>query len=74
MLQGFNDRLQRQLTASVASAIKVRVQAPSTPVERQYGAWVGGSILASLGSFQQMWFSRHEYQEYGASLIERKCP
>jgi actin-like protein 6A len=55
-------------------AIKVKLQAPSTNLERQYGAWIGGSILASLGSFQQMWFSRHEYQEYGASLIERKCP
>jgi actin-like protein 6A len=74
MLQGFNERLQRQLAGSVASAIKVRVQASTTSIERQYGAWVGGSILASLGSFQQMWFSKQEYQEYGASLIDRKCP
>jgi actin-like protein 6A len=37
-------------------------------------AWVGGSILSSLGSFQQMWMSRQEYQEHGAIMIERKCP
>ncbi|EOA35346.1 hypothetical protein CARUB_v10020534mg [Capsella rubella] len=36
--------------------------------------WIGGSILASLGSFQQMWFSKSEYEEHGASYIQRKCP
>ena len=24
----------------------------------RYGSWIGGSILASLGSFQQMWISK----------------
>jgi Actin len=31
-------------------------------VERQYSAWIGGSILASLGTFHQLWISRAEYQ------------
>ena len=34
----------------------------------------GGSILASLGSFQQMWMSKSEYDEHGAALIHRKAP
>jgi hypothetical protein len=34
----------------------------------------GGSILASLGSFQQMWMSKQEYEEHGAGLVHRKCP
>ena len=34
----------------------------------------GGSILASLGSFQQMWMSKAEYEEQGSSLVHRKCP
>jgi actin-related protein len=39
------------------------------------GPWAaGGSILASLGSFQQMWMSKAEYEEHGASLILRKAP
>ena len=40
-------------------------------------AWslvAGGSILASLGSFQQMWMSKSEYDEHGAALIHRKAP
>ena len=36
--------------------------------------WIGGSILASLGSFQQLWMSKAEYAEQGAQGILRKCP
>jgi actin-related protein len=33
---------------------------------------VGGSILASLGSFQQTWLSKKEYDDEGAFLaLER---
>ncbi|KAI8441628.1 hypothetical protein MSG28_015190 [Choristoneura fumiferana] len=34
----------------------------------------GGSILASIGSFQQMWISSQEYDEGGKGQLERKCP
>jgi len=34
----------------------------------------GGSILASLGSFQQMWMSKQEYEEHGAGMIHKKAP
>ena len=38
-------------------------------------AWhAGGSILASLGSFQQMWMSKQEYEEHGAGMIHKKAP
>lgn len=43
-------------------------------VERRFGSWVGGSILASIGTFQQMWISMQEYQEAGKAQIDRKCP
>jgi actin-related protein len=29
---------------------------------------------ASLGTFQQMWISKAEYEEDGPSIMERKCP
>ena len=54
--------------------MKVKVVAPSTPQERRFSVWIGGSILASLGSFQQLWMSKAEYDEHGASAIQRKCP
>ncbi|KAG5187036.1 actin family [Tribonema minus] len=42
--------------------------------ERRISAWLGGSILGSLGSFHEMWMSKSEYEEHGARLINKKCP
>jgi actin-like protein 6A len=42
--------------------------------ERKVGAFLGGSILASLGSFHEMWLSKAEYAEHGAALVHKKCP
>ena len=52
---------------------KYKLIAPSAPQERVYGPWIGGSILGSLGSFQQMWISRSEYDDYGKVVLEKKC-
>lgn len=38
--------------------MRVRVIAPA---ERKYSTWIGGSILSSLSTFQQMWISRSSY-------------
>ncbi len=43
------------------------------PPERKYSVWIGGSILASLSTFQQMWISKDEYEEAGPSIVHRKC-
>ena len=40
--------------------------------ERKYSVWIGGSILASLSTFQQMWISKQEYDESGPSIVHRK--
>lgn len=39
------------------------------PPERKYSTWIGGSILASLSTFQQMWVSKEQYDERGPSVI-----
>ena len=46
----------------------------STSIERQCAAWIGGSILTSLGSFQQLWLSKAEYDEYGGTLATQRFP
>jgi actin-related protein 4 len=49
------------------------VTAPPLTVERRFAVWIGGSILASLGSFHQMWVSKQEYDETGRAIIEQRC-
>ena len=71
MLNGFQDRLIKQLPEISPQNVKVKV---ISGTDRRFQPWIGGSILSSLGSFQQMWMSRQEYEEHGAIMIERKCP
>ena len=43
------------------------------PPERRFSAWIGGSILASLSTFDEMWITKDEYDEGGPQLVHRKC-
>lgn len=52
---------------------KVKIHAAGNQTERKCSSWLGGSILASLGTFHQLWISRQEYEESGASIVETKC-
>ena len=64
------DRMQKEITALAPSTMKIKIIAPP---ERKYSVWIGGSILASLSTFQQMWISKQEYDESGPSIVHRKC-
>lgn len=57
MYAGISDRMQKEITALAPSSMKVKIVAPP---ERKYSVWIGGSILASLSTFQQMWISKQE--------------
>lgn len=70
MFPGMADRMNKEITALAPSSMKIKVVAPP---ERKYSVWIGGSILASLSTFQQMWVTRAEYDECGPSIVHRKC-
>ncbi|KAI9795577.1 MAG: NuA4 histone acetyltransferase subunit [Candelina submexicana] len=72
LLYGFTDRLNSELT-SMFPGPRVRLNAAGNTAERRFGAWIGGSVLASLGSFHQMWISKKEYEEHGANIVEKRC-
>ena len=67
---GISERLTKEIVALAPPAMKVKVVAPP---ERKYSVWIGGSILASLSTFQAMWISKSEYDESGPSIVHRKC-
>ncbi|CAB1313432.1 unnamed protein product [Coregonus sp. 'balchen'] len=70
MYPGIGDRMQKEITALAPSTMKIKMIAPP---ERKYSVWIGGSILASLSTFQAMWISKDEYEEAGPSIVHRKC-
>ncbi|XP_065180807.1 actin, plasmodial isoform-like [Sycon ciliatum] len=70
MYPGIADRMQKEISALAPSSMKVKIIAPP---ERKYSAWIGGSILASLRTFQPMWICKEDYNEFGPSIVNRKC-
>ena len=71
MYPSFTDRMQKELQALASSGtMKIKIIAPP---ERKYSVWIGGSILASLPAFQEMWISKQEYDESGPCIVHRKC-
>jgi actin beta/gamma 1 len=70
MFPGVADRLQKEITQLAPPTMKVKIIAPP---ERKYAVWIGGSILASLSTFQNKWISKQEYEESGPSIVHRKC-
>ena len=70
LFPGIAERMQKEITALAPSSMKVKIIAPP---ERKYSVWIGGSILASLSTFQQMWISKQEYDESGPTIVHHKC-
>ena len=52
MFPGIGERMTKELTALGPSTIRYKA---IIPPGRKYSAWVGGSILSALSSFQQEW-------------------
>ncbi|KAG6332297.1 hypothetical protein ID866_6792 [Astraeus odoratus] len=70
LFAGFADRLENELSRNFAH---IKIHAPGNPIERKYGGWLGGSILASLGTFHQLWISKEEWQEHGKPIVGQRC-
>ncbi|KAI8925771.1 actin family [Entophlyctis helioformis] len=71
LLPGFSDRLYVSLHHEMPQTRGVKVIAAGGSSERRFGPWIGGSILASLGSFHQLWISKQQYEEIGSSVEKR---
>jgi actin beta/gamma 1 len=70
MFEGISERMDKEIQALAPASMKIKIVAPP---ERKYSVWIGGSILASLSTFQQMWISKQEYDESGPGIVHRKC-
>jgi len=69
MYSQIEDRLSQEITSLAPASISAKIVAPP---ERKYAVWIGASIVGSLASFEEMWITRAEYDESGASIVHRK--
>jgi len=71
LFEGMAERMWYEIHNLAPTTHRVKVMAPP---ERLYSVWLGGSILASLSTFQTMWITKQEYDENGGpQIIHRKC-
>ena len=74
MFRGLSERMKSELEmlapTNIARYSKVRIVSPP---ERKYSVWIGGSILSSLSTFDEMWIKKSDYDEHGSTIIHRKC-
>lgn len=70
MFKGIDKRIAKELTALAPPNMKINVIAPPN---RSHGVWIGGSVLAALGTFQSMWITKAEYEDTGTAIVHKKC-
>jgi actin beta/gamma 1 len=70
MYQGIPERVQKEIKSLAPDSMTIKIIAPP---ERKYSVWIGGSILSSLSTFEEMWIKKEEYDESGPSIVHRKC-
>lgn len=68
LIPQLTERLYTELSNS-NPGLKIRLHAIGNTNERLNQTWIGGSVLASLGTFHQMWVSKEEYKEVGPDRI-----
>mmetsp|Transcript_11882 Transcript_11882/g.19570 ORF Transcript_11882/g.19570 Transcript_11882/m.19570 type:complete len:168 (-) Transcript_11882:23-526(-) len=76
-VEGMSERMKAEIESLIyaTGATNWRIRLMSIGVnERALCAWLGGSIVASLGSFHELWVSKQEYDEFGSVIVDRKCP
>ncbi|EGG20683.1 actin [Cavenderia fasciculata] len=65
LVAGMTDRLTKELSNMSSSPVRV-----IAPANRKYSAWIGGSIISQLSTFQQsMCISKEQYNENGSSIF-----
>ena len=70
MFPGLAERIKKELTCLASTGVRINV---ISPPERKYTTWIGGSVLASMTDFSKMCISLSEYDEYGPSIVHKKC-
>jgi len=70
MYSGIQERMEKDMVALAPPTMKIKIVAPP---ERKYSVWIGGSILSSLSTFENMWITKDEYDESGPAIVHRKC-
>ena len=72
MFNGFEERLTKEIKDLAPKSMKEEVKVIDHNYKR-FAPWVGGSILSGISTFESDWITRKEYEENGATIVDRRC-
>ena len=72
-MSGFSERVQNDLSQLYHGSV-VKCHSGQSGFDKRHSAWIGGSIVASLGAFSNLWITKREYEENGIGIVGKKCP
>ncbi|KAL0481350.1 actin [Acrasis kona] len=67
---GLIERLQKEIQKKVPQSVEVVINAAEN---RDYAAWVGGSVFSQLSTFKNMLVTKADYEEKGISVLQNTC-
>jgi actin len=70
MFRDITERLTKNIGNLAPSTLTPHIYSPA---ERKHSAWIGGSILASLKSFESMWITKQDWETEGDHIVHRRC-
>jgi len=73
MVNGFAGRLQSELRSARLPNCNLSQMKVSADSQLMDASWVGGSMLASLSTFNYMKIRKQEYDDSHAVIVHKKC-
>ena len=70
LFEGFGPRMLKEVKKLAPKDIRIKISAPQ---DRIFTTWSGGSILAGLATFKNIWVTKQEWEEKGEDAL-RKFP
>lgn len=67
-LRMFPERIEKELVSLCQGSHRIKIVSPP---ERRYSVWYGGSVLASLSTFQNTLITRSQYNEFGPNIFRK---
>ena len=72
LFKGLPERFTKELQKIFPGKMKDEIKVIASP-ERNFYSWIGGSILSAISTFESQWITKTEYEEYGESIVLKKC-
>ena len=68
-MNNFGSKLDSKLSTLLPRGAKLKLVGHHKSLERRLAPWIGSSVIASSGSFQNAWVSKALYEEEGDRVL-----